>query len=269
MTAGCIIAATDLSSRSDRAIDRAVQLGLQSGRRVKVVHVISPEVSAAQDIDCTEAKVRSTFSDPDADVEILLVQGSPPKAIAQAAQSAEAALIVAGPARFNQLGDYFLGTAIDYLIRHSRIPVLVVKQRPHRPYERMLVPSDFSVPSENALKTAAQLFPEASIDLVHAFHVPFEGFQKSDVAKEQSREQSEYELKQFLSGFDLPKAVQGHLGYGGTEKVVMDALDELDPDLVVLGTHGSSRFRHATLGSTANLLLDRVHPDTLVVPPQD
>lgn len=265
-----IIVATDLSPRSDRAVDRAFHLGRQLSLPVKVVHVLSAEEHAGIDQGQLMGSVKSVLPDPEADVEILLPVGSPPQTIAKTAEVDGAQLVVVGPARFNQLGDYFLGTAIDYLVRHSKVPVLVVKQRPHCPYRRILFPSDFSDTSKSALLRIAQLFPDAQLHVVHAFHVPFEGWQKADYVKDETREEHQAELDLFLGDSEIGAVVgdrvQGQLGYGEIGRVVLDSIKTLVPDLVALGTHGSSGFRHATIGSNANAMLNWLEVDTLMVP---
>src|SRR5690606_33810109 len=99
----------------------------------------------------------------DTPVEILLVQGSAPRAIAETAAQAGADILLVGPARFNSLTDFVLGTAVDYLLRHASTPLLVVRDKPFNPYRHVLVAVDFSAPSAAALTVAAALFPSCSI----------------------------------------------------------------------------------------------------------
>ena len=49
---------------------------------------------------------------------------------------------------------------------------------------------------------------------------------------------------------------------------ILDCIDDQDPDLLVLGTHGRSGFRRLFLGSVAEKVLRRAHCPTLVVPPR-
>lgn len=270
MSESPIAVATDLSARSDRAVDRALQLGEEFGCRVTIVHVLQSGSSSALDLERAETKVRSVLPDPEADIDILLPSGSPPKAIALAGTKLEARMIVAGVARFNQIGDYFLGTAVDHVIRHSTIPVLVVKQRPHEPYRNILVPVDFSDYSKTALMTAARLFPRRTLDVLHAYHVPYEAWQKSDYIRQETRDLTQKKLDEFLADPNIPDEVKtrlrGHIAYGDIGTVMASSIDELTPDLIVMATHGDAGFRHATIGSIASSLLEWVDPDTLIVP---
>ena len=49
---------------------------------------------------------------------------------------------------------------------------------------------------------------------------------------------------------------------------ILDSVDDQDPDLLVLGTHGRSGFRRLFLGSIAEKVLRRAPCPTLVVPPR-
>lgn len=270
MTDKPIVVATDLQARSDRAIDRALMLGSETGRPVAVVHVISAGRSEGEDRARAEALVRRVLPDPGAAIEIALPSGSPPKVIAATAKERDAALLVAGVASFNELRDYFLGTAVDYIVRHAEMPVLVVKDRPHAPYRKVLVAVDFSEASKQAVLAAARLFPDAQLEVLNAYHVPFEGWQSGEETREEMRAYAQGEMDAFLADPELAAIPAGRLtariAYGGTQECIHNAVELDAPDLLVLGTTGSSGFRHATLGSHANALLSSALVDTLMVP---
>jgi nucleotide-binding universal stress UspA family protein len=265
-----IVVATDLQARSDRAIDRALMLAAVQDRPVAIVHVLEKECENEEQRARAEMLVRRVLPDPEAEVQLLLPCGSAPKTIARIASELDAALLVAGVASFNELRDYFLGTAVDYIIRHATMPVLVIKDRPHGPYRRLLVAVDFSEASKQAVLAAASLFPDAHLDVVNAYHVPFEGWQSGKETREEMTRYAQGELKAFLADPELAAIpadrITARLGYGGTQEVIHEALARDNPDLLVLGTTGSSGFRHATLGSQANALLSSAAVDTLMVP---
>ncbi|MFN4114661.1 MAG: universal stress protein [Sphingomonadaceae bacterium] len=270
MSTGPIIVATDLSARNDRAVDRAVQLGTAMGRTVSLVHARSPRIT---DETAEQLAVlgRAALPDPAADVEIRMPVGPAPEVIAKTAEAIDAALVVCGVARFNGIGDYFSGTAVDHIITKGHRPVLVVKQRPHKPYDKVLAGTDFSDHSAHALAVAAELFPDAELHLVHAFHVPFEGFQKAGHVKEQVEADVSDEMGRFLARPELAKLaerVQWRLCYGGVAKGIRTAMEQVQPDLLVAGTHGKGGWRRATIGSIASDLLEWVPIDMLIVPPE-
>lgn len=265
-----VLVATDLSARTDRAVDRATRLAQEWGVRLIVLHVIEPESMLHHRPEFVDQAIRSALPEPGADVDILPAIGPAPTAIVEAAAAADCGLIVTGVARFNQLGDYFIGTAVDHVVRQASVPVLVVKQRPHRPYRSIMVATDYSSCSRLALLTAAELFPAAAIHLVHAYHVPYEGWLKSEEVKEDVRISAQAELDEFMADPAISDSTRARISTrlvnGETHTVLSNTAYDLDADLLVLGTRGCNhRFAAAVLGSTAEALLRCTHLDTLMV----
>ncbi len=261
--------ATDLRARSDRAIDRAIQLGHQFDLPVTVLHVAEREQDCDVRMDLQSA-VRLVLPTPDDDVGILTLTGPVPRTIAETASDQNAVLLVTGVARLNSLSDYILGTAVDKIIRYSKVPVLVVKHRPHRAYGRIVCAVDFSPHSGGALCAALRLFPQAELIALHAYHVPYESWQKDAYVREETERDARKNFEGFIA--NLPVAdgdrerIKTHLEYGGVGEVLQNEIARVDPDLVVFGTHGMGGFRQATLGSIASSLLQCTVPDALIVP---
>lgn len=266
-TGTSVLVATDLSPRCDRAVDRAALLARAWQTRLTVLHVLEKKGKGAA--QPTEANVRSALPDPMIDADILMPAGSPPATIAATAKETGSGLIVTGVARFNDVQDYILGTAVDYIIRHAEAPVLVVKQRPRGPYRTVLVATDLSAPSRAALVRAADLFPDAALHLVHASQLPYESWLDSKEARTELQADVRHRLDEFLAHPDVPQAlrdrVQIHLDYGEVAPVIDKALTETRADLLVLGAVGASGLVQAALGSTTASLLAWVPQDTLVV----
>lgn len=268
MISGPIVVATDLKARSDRAIDRAMDLGRSLSRDVKVIHVLEGDEASLGE-EKLKALVRSVLPEGAPEAEVLLPQGSAPKVIARTAAEQHAAMLVAGVASYNQLIDFVLGTAVDYIVRHATMPVLVVKRRPRFEYRTIIAPTDFSEPSLHAILRTAELFPDAHIELLHAYRVSFEGLQKEAYLRDEVREQNQAELDAFLRSPELAALgprLSANVAYGNIDMVVMEAVQERSADLVALGTNGASGFRQATIGSNASSLLASLDCDTLMVP---
>jgi nucleotide-binding universal stress UspA family protein len=267
----CVVVATDLSARADRAIDRAKLLNTQLNGSLCVVHATNLAADEQVDKDALDRQMRAATgltADGDA-VSFLYRSGSPPKAIANACEACGADILVLGPARYNALGDFFLGTAIDYILRNTTRPVLVVKNRANAPYKEIIAGTDFSPGSAHAILTAARLFPEAKIHIVNAWRVPFKAFNKDAyVADEVEREHRE-QMDDFLAELSAREArlkdATSKLVQGSVIEALRKGL-ELNPEaLVVLGSHGASGFTQATIGSVTSDLLRYLDTDTLVV----
>jgi nucleotide-binding universal stress UspA family protein len=266
-----VLVATDLSARCDRAVDRAFALALQWNVDVDVLHVVETgrKGDASTDTSGVRERVKNTLPDPGINANILIASGSVPTLIADTAQERESALIVTGVARYNSAGDYFLGTAVDHIVRNANVPVLVVKQRPHRPYATLLIATDLSTCSREALVQAAELFPDSALHVVHAYHVPYEAWLKSDDVRQEVREDAQREFDAFVNDPAIPESLRRRitmrLDYGETGRVVGQALAETGADLAVLGTHGRSGLARATIGSNAESLLSWLPVDTLMI----
>lgn len=258
--------ASDFTARSDRPLDRALRVTGEKDGKLVIAHVLE---KGSGDLDpAIVERLRMDLPREAHGAELVVRAGSAPKVLAQLAAERDSDLIVTGVARYNSIGDYVLGTAVDHIVRHANAPVLVVRGRAHGPYAHMVVATDLSDCSRAALLAAAKLFPDTAITLVHAFHVPFEGWLKSDDVKQDVQAEAQEELDAFLAHPDLA-ALKAHIEplieQGETSSVVVRQLNRTGADLLVLGTHGRSGFAHATIGSQAEALLAAVSVDVLMV----
>lgn len=260
-----VLLASDFTARSDRALGRAIQLAEEKQGKLVIAHVL--EKRAKVDEEDVLHRLRADLPEDAANAELIVRAGSAPKALEAIAAERGSDLIVTGVARYNSIGDYFLGTAVDHIIRNAERPVLIVRRRPIAPYRRLLVATDLSDCSRAALLAAAALFPEADVTLVHAFHVPYEGWIKSADVKADVRAEAQEALDAFLASIDpaLLVRVDARLVEGETGTVITQELGRAEADLLVLGTHGRSGFAHATIGSQAEGILSVVNADVLMV----
>lgn len=262
-----LLFASDLSARCDRPLARALLLEQQLGADLLILHVPAARPLSSEQ----EANVRAWMKDelgPESNgAELIVEYGSVPSTVARVAEARRSELVITGVARFNSPRDYMLGTAVDYLVRQSSCPVLVVKKRPRLPYGRLLVGTDFSKHSVQALLVASRLFPERRIKLINTYHAAFEGFLDRESTAPFIRSERVAAMEKLLA--DLPKDLVANLEYDVCEGEMMGAIfDQLRswrPDLLVIGSHGTSGFSHATIGSKAEELLSHAPSDVLVV----
>lgn len=266
-----ILLASDFTARSDRPLERALSLARALDAHLTIAHVVDEkEYKRLGDAAATiETALRSDLPDAASNAEIVVRSGSTPQTLSEIAAQSGAVLMVCGVARFNAIGDFFLGTAVDHIVRHAEIPVLVVRKRADRPYGHLLVATDFSECSRAALLSAARLFPQAKITLVHAFHVPFEGWLKSPSTHDELAADERNDMQDFLAdpsvSDELRVRITARNEEGELSAVIHLLLREIDADLLVLGTNGRSGVAHATLGSNAADLLSSVKSDVLLV----
>jgi len=262
-----ILIATDLTARGDRPFQRAKILAnqWQANRTILFVNDSKTKVEKAK----VEALLKRNFREDAEGCGLVIEKGKPPKIIAQTATAQDSDLIIVGAARHNNISDFFLGTAVDHLVHHATTPVLVVKERPHGQYRNIMVAVDFSAFSTNAIYTALEFFPDAEIEIVHAYHVAYEAWLNSDgVAKEMETE-AKKELQEFMSDLALPdddqSRVKARLVEGSLHQSIHRILNTGEVDLLVLGTHGRGGFAKATIGSRSSEMLNWSPVDVLMV----
>jgi len=70
----------------------------------------------------------------------------------------------------------FLGTSTKSIVRAVEIPCLVIKNdQDLGPYNNILMPTDLSSDSKKYISHVNSLFPNANIELLNSYYVPFEG----------------------------------------------------------------------------------------------
>ncbi|CAG0991203.1 Putative universal stress protein [Rhizobiaceae bacterium] len=270
-----ILFATDFSSRCDRSLDRAMLLATQWNARLVLLHVLEKRRAAMPD-DARRAEearlhglLRAEFGSHAGETETRIARGPVGDTVVAVAGETGADLVVTGVARYDELGDFVLGSTVDRLVRHSPVPVLIVKKRVRTTYDDIVIATDFSVCSGAALRTAAAMFPKAQLHLVHAYHVPFEGLISKDVNRDAFEKERSAEMATFLSGLSLPDEIGArlstHVVYGETENAVESVVKATGAGLAAIGTHGRSGFVAAMIGSIAEALLATLDCDVLTV----
>lgn len=154
------------------------------------------------------------------------------------------------------------------LVRASRVPVLVVPSFPADarrsvgvlPIRTVLVPSDFSSPSDAALRHAGELAAALGADVVvllvvaeedpaSVLHPEGEGADPAEHYLGALRERSGRLVPSDL----VPVAVRVARGDPASE--ILRAAEEVEADLIVMASHGVGGVRRQLLGSTADGVL--------------
>lgn len=274
-----LLLATDLSARCDRPLERARQLAAQWQASLDLLTVREgPQVPAevvnwlAGSDASTEAEfaarrdVARDFAGCGFPVSLHFADGDVADAVQQAAARMDSALVIAGAARINTLGEMFLGSTVERLARTLGRPLLVVRQRARAPYQRILVPTDFSAAARLALQTAARLFPEAQLIVFHA-HAP--GINALAEGAPAGNGGLRLQCEQFVDACGLPPQLRARIvidsAPGAAEGLVTRYVREHAVDLAVLGLHGQAGVLRMLLGSKGEQLLRGLDCDTLLV----
>jgi len=275
--------ATDLSARSDRALDRAVLLAKQWQARLTVLHVLEDRESPPDSADplpswrrppdalgILKKNIMNGLIELAGAATILVEEGEVVDTIIRVANGGNSELIAIGVARGGLLSELMLGRTVDRLLRRSRIPLVVVKNRARHRYRHIVVATDFSDSSRHAFVAAMQFFAAEKLTLFHAYEPPMSGL-ASDAAfyRQEFRKIAEQDCNDFLRDTEKLEGAWRQpdvlLEYGTPSRLLRDYVTDNAADLVVVGTHGRSAVFDILIGSVAKRIVDDVPCDILVV----
>jgi nucleotide-binding universal stress UspA family protein len=281
-----ILVATDFSTRSDRAVRRAILLARKFEAAVSLIHVVDDD--RPKRIVDTERESASMLLNEQArslreldgvDCSASVTLGSVSEEITKAVEASMADVLVIGPHRHQAFQDVFVGTTAERTIRTRRHPVLVASGVPASFYRHVLVAVDLSDCSKNALRVVSGLGLDnhAAVSAVHVFDAPARSYMAlgsaSDhevedyLAREKARAAGE--LAVFMRGLEFTPA--RHVlkpNEPSTAHVVCATAREVSADLIVVGTRGRTGITKFLLGSVAEEILHIADRDVLAVPPE-
>ena len=278
-----ILVATDFSTRSDRALRRAMLIARRRAASLSLVHVVDDdqpaeliEAQRRAAAELLDRIARTTCAEDDVPADVTVTTGDAFAAILQAAEEKDADLIVVGPHR-RQLLDMFVGTTAERTIRRSRRPVLMANSLPSGPHARALLAVDLDAASRTAVEAARRLGLIDRIETIvlHLFDAPALGMMRRGLAPPEEIDQylggelrrARAELDAFLAGAGIegvPTLLRPH--GQSPASAILDCADEQEADLIVVGTNQRDGLRRFILGSVAQQVLLDARPDVLVVP---
>ena len=285
-----LLAATDLSSPARQAADRAAGLARAAGASLRLMHAQSDVVAGQlQQLlglgnALEEALVQQTRRELEklaaelaashgVAVQPVLVQGAVLDEVTREAAQMNADLVVLGARGAGFLRRFVLGSTAERLLRKSTHPTLVVKQRPHEPYRRVLVAVDFSAWSAPLIGLAQRIAPGAHLVLLTAYGVPFEGkLRYAGVAeatieayREETRQAAAQQLHALAVGAGLePADWTPCIPHADASLAIVEQEQEQACDLIVIGKHGRSMLEELLLGSVTTHVLAESAGDVLV-----
>lgn len=277
-----ILFATDLSPRSDRALDRAAQLARQWSAQLLVIHALdraspglsdpgfTPSTRPAQDpAVAIQHRIRRDLREEVAQLKIDVREGTPEQVILDAVAREGCDLVILGAAGSDVSGGLVLGSTVEYLVRRSPVSVLVVKTRPHGAYRHLLVGTDFTGESRLGLEVAAAAFPGSRLTLLHAFELPYRTLHPGTAISHDHAAMERSSMRQLVMEADLAPQVRARIDmrveHGAPHLVLARYVEEQQADLTVIGAYGRSFLFHLLGGASTPRIMDAVPGDVLLV----
>jgi nucleotide-binding universal stress UspA family protein len=288
-----IVVGVDGSTASQEALRWATGLGEALGAEVVAIHALGlldrwhdPDASARSWRRTLCALVERTWCAPLARSRghhrVEVRDGDPVEVLLAAVEDEHADLLVVGSRGVGGRPELALGSTSLHVLRAARVPVLVVPDR--RPaaaaadrlrLRHLLVGVDHSQASRTALDLAADVAASLGgslsvlevVEYVPAFPLDEPtaaggGLQRR--AAEAAMALLEAEVRHVRArGVGVQVVVRS----GDPAATVLEVADDVDADLVVVGTRCNPRPDELLLGSVARTVADRARRPTLVVPP--
>jgi nucleotide-binding universal stress UspA family protein len=274
------LVATDLSSRAQKAVARAVQLAKEHGGILTVLHVLAGEAgyetrtqqSASKIEKDLRRKVEALSPKKDRVTTVRVVPGTPFVEIIRQGREEAADLILVGAHGENFIKDLLPGTTAEKIVRKGDRSVLVVKQGAQRSYRRALVAVDFSDHSRHALELALRLAPQAEFHALHVYS-GFEGMLRRAGIKDsgiiryqrQVAREARQQMEVFMRAIDRRrKPIRKEVWNGQARREITTIARRLRADLVAVGTAGRTGVPYILLGSVAEHVMREAPCDVLV-----
>jgi nucleotide-binding universal stress UspA family protein len=273
-----ILAATDLTTRSELAIQRALQLREQLHATLTVLHVVEPDLM--DDLACHRRNDAESFLSqwiaklPEkmrTHCSCRVVVGDAFSAITSQAEAQQAGLIVLGEPGKYRYANLFVGTTTERVVRASPIPVLIVKAAVREEYRRVLVPFDLSEAAIRALMTGLTIAPLAEVRIVHAWRPPLASLDRLHAMPDAIRKENEA-IRSLIK-----RKVAGAVAAAQGRVLNIDMIEDNPyavlrseyrwPELLAMGTHARGRLTTAMIGSLALRVLAEAPCDVLVARP--
>lgn len=173
--------------------------------------------------------------------------------LGEVAEQNHADLIVMGSKGSSGLTEFFIGSNTEKVVRHSEIPVLVIKNKPvNWDIKKIVFATDFSEESTPSFIAAMALLDslKAEVQILYV-NVPGEGFRASD--------EMEWTVETFLEqaegNLDRINSVH-YIADKSAEKGILKYAKKVNADVVAVTTHGRKGLARFFEGSISEDLVN-------------
>lgn len=273
-----ILVASDLSHRSDRAMQRAFDLARRQSLPVVVVTALDdamPEDMVA-DLHASAITKLERFAGSLGDgVEHRVVArvGDPTDEILGAVEEIEPTLLVMGVHRPRGFLDALRETTMQRIVRRTGCPVLLVRDTVDHEYKTVIAACDFSPASTSAMELADSFTETQTIRPIHALHVPYSGMlgptksAKSELERAFQADARKLDAKWREGALPGKLASDTEIVAGSPYSVIRQQVEKGGVDLICVGAHGRVGAAPAVLGSLATDLMRDAPCDLLIARP--
>ena len=301
----CILVAIDFSGASEAALKQAVWFSKKTGASITLVHVLqtlrSPvtsdgelkmevltdlgtnegesiedlELVARRDTDIELRRLIGRIAGS-IDVQTKVFVGSSFAEIVNAVDKDGYDVVVVGTRGLAPWEEFLVGSTAKQLIRKCPSSVWIVKAEHVGQPKVVLAATDFSDVSLKAATHGLWLAQQADADF-HLLHfvdsndVPDDAISKipkGSSLQQEINEEATKRMNAFVDSLSVDRSrIQMHLAWGTPWKEVSRLSQQLNADLIAMGTVGRSGILGILLGNTADKVLQSCNCSILTVKP--
>jgi nucleotide-binding universal stress UspA family protein len=286
-----IIVATDFSLRAALAVRRAALLSAQHGAELHLLHVIDTfylgmlrQLAPMKPIDEEQRLLRWAGSELKRRAEQLRAEhgvdsqchvatGHAHEEINRYAESLQADMIVMGAQGENFIREIFFGSTTMKTLFKCHHSILAVRTEVQT-YKRVLVLTNFSPSSRQALLMALKVAPQAAISFLHVCKIPSPENMHTAGIDENSiqayRTKALDDAQATMSGIIADCCVERNdveivVEFGYPPAVIKKKAQSFGADLLVIGKGGEAGRQEVLLSSVAKHVMYETEGDILLV----
>ena len=277
-----ILLLTDLSARSDRALDRAVQLARQWSASLIVAHALNKQADWSASIYdglpswrqppnpvlAVEKQIRREIREDVSKLKIVVTEGNAADIALDIVHKENCDLIILGAGGDPTFGQIYLGKIATALIQRASTSVLIVKSRPSGEYRNILVGIDFTEESRHGLSVATKLFPQADFTVMHSIDIPYRTLLSDTQLSRDFSAMELDEIRDFVKSAEIADEIRSRVStlveHGPPELMMRKFVTERNADLTVIGTITHGKLFHLLIGGNAPRIVDASPSDILI-----
>lgn len=199
-----------------------------------------------------------------------ITQGTIAQSILDIAETEHVSLIVVGARGINPIQELLLGSVSSTVLRYATMNVLIIRDASgkgaitaaHRPmFSNVLVPTDFSKPSDDVISVLKALEGMKKVVLQH---VVSRAETKKEIDESVENAQTRLaKLQQDLAAAGITADLR--IRVGDPTEMILSLAEEESVSLIAMNAHGTDWLRNLVLGSTTLTVARRTKKPVLIV----
>ncbi len=287
-----ILVSTDLSQKSEMAVEKASNLAARYDKWLEILHVIDTPIfewawgselleKHQKELAATEnerssvnGKIAAKLTRKSEKMNIDTRIGTPTTEILEYAKHKDVELIVLGDSgEYHPFAKFVVGTTAKKVIQKSHLPVLITKNNGTMEYNKILIPVDMTDITKETIKFVREFFKDTKITLLYIieplsnFRLSYYGLESGEIEeiKNMHDAKSKKDFESFVESVKEHDSVEIqtiHSSICASE--IVKYAKENSFDLIAMSAHDINDMSSKIIGNIAAEVLEETEIDTLI-----